>query len=212
MELTRIIGALISVLGVVVASPPGTRRAAAHVRANARLTLQMAWEALVKAMWWRPKPVTLRPTSTLHAHGSGSATLTVSASGGGHANATVEDRLKALEMHLSRVDGELAALGKRAEQDRAAQQQALTEVRDELVSTITALEARLDASEERAMETDARALFIAVTGILLLNFAAEVAWLPVVPWVFLLLVAVGGSVRLARAAWRAGTPLTPVAD
>jgi hypothetical protein len=207
-EVTRVIGALISVGGVGVASPPATQHAGEILRANAQQGRATVARALRRVLRLEPKNIHLHVHDVLQAQSLSSATVAIRVDGAGIANPTIEDRVRLLEQHLRLVNESIASLQQQASERDAAHQQALSALREELVSSISALTARLDASEDRAMQTDARALFIAVLGILLLNFAAEVARLPLVPWLLVILASVALSIGLGRAAWRAGTPVS----
>ncbi len=206
MLVTRVVGALISAGGVAVASPPGTRHAAALLRDNVEEGRAAATQALRKILRVKPKTIHVYAHYTTQAHSSGSGRSNVHGRARGLADPTIEDRVRLLEEHVQRVDEAMTGLQQQASQDRAAQQAAIISLRDELTTSIAALTARLDASEDRAMQTDARALFIAVLGILLLNFAAEVACLPLLPWLLLIAGSVALCVKVGRSAWRAGMP------
>jgi hypothetical protein len=119
---------------------------------------------------------------------------------------SIEERVDELEAHLSRVDALIREVEIKADQDRADHQQALNDTREALTASIAALQAELDARQERAVQVDARALAVTVIGILLLNFAPEVASLPPVAWLLALAGFVALSVGFGRSAWAAGSP------
>ena len=206
LRLTQFIGLVISVVGVLIASPPAVRLWLHRGRDAARLAATAASRALLKAMWWRRKDVTLHVVGVGQSSAVGSAFVTAWGTGGPPAVLSLEDRVRELEGHLSRVNGEIVALRTQADKDRAAQQQALSAARAALAADIAALQTQLAENEKKTVQTDAHALPVAVLGIFIVTFAAGFAawWLPY--WLLAMTTAVAFTVYMARGAWRASQP------
>ncbi len=65
LRLTQFIGLVISVVGVLIASPSAVRHWIQRGRDTAHLAATAARRALLKAMWWRRKDVGLRGVAVL---------------------------------------------------------------------------------------------------------------------------------------------------
>ncbi len=150
--ITQLLGVVISVAGVFLASPSGTARAASS--AAKALT---PWRRGSHHVVHLAEVVTVVSSATASAVGVA----------GGQRKLSPEERLDLLDARVDGVEQRLVETAAKIEADLAKMTEDLTEAKLEHERDLDALHARLTIAEDEAAMVDARALPVVLIGIVL---------------------------------------------
>jgi F0F1-type ATP synthase assembly protein I len=184
-DFTRYVAAFVATIGAFVVSPHGT----ALVLSHAARPLVLALDWLNRWVPFLRRGATAHPV-TAHATLTATGSVRVRASRAWPARPTVKSLSEVVRQALDDVDRELNDIWETLGGQRSEAKQELVRVRERLDGSLSDLQARMNAAERVQAEHDARALPGVGVGALMGIIPREIAALPLLLYI-LLLVGVG---------------------